>query len=80
MFGLTTCHVASSNRNRKLRTLRDGIPTNPLPGFQDRESRGEVPHAPRRGYKPTLKEKKLALKNALRYVLHHVRPPCSCLA
>lgn len=53
--------------NRKLRTLRDGIPTHPLPAFKERESRGEVPHAPRRGYKPTLKEKKLALKNALRY-------------
>ena len=52
---------------RALEGLRQGIPFSPLPGFRDRDTSDEsIPHAPRRGYKPTLKEKRLALKNALR--------------
>lgn len=53
----------------KIKALLSGIQTNPLPPFKKRNEK--IAHAPYRNHNLTREEKKLAVKNALRYFPPH---------
>ena len=53
----------------KIKSLLSGIQTNPLPPYKKRN--GNIAHAPYRTHNLSVEEKKLAVKNALRYFPQH---------